>query len=155
MQKLSACHELIDSNYALTDVSIACDDIGINRLTKLPYLENTPYPTCKIWIERCAKDDDRTPSPPTSAPVIVAKVSKKTAFTSNELSTACDVMNTMAFRDGIIGVKGSLKCSEIQEQVAARRRLLNTTTVSRAPYLSSMQNLREKSSPLLVSMRSH
>jgi hypothetical protein len=130
MQKLSACHELIDSNYARQDVSTACDDIGVNRLTKLPYLENTAYPTWKIWVDNvCVKDAARTPSP-TSAPVIIAKVSKKTAFTFNELSTVCDVMNSVALRDGIIGVKGSLTCSEIQEQVSARRRLLNTTTIT-------------------------
>jgi hypothetical protein len=145
MQKLSACHELIDSSYARQDISTACDDIGSNRLTKLPCLENTAYPTWKTWVDNvCVKDAARTPSP-TSAPVIIAKVSKKTAFTSKELSTVCDVMNTVAFRDGIIGVKGSLKCSKIQEQVAARRRLLNTTTSTLYSVTGSISFIQAKS----------
>jgi hypothetical protein len=144
MLKLATCHELIDSNYANTDIATACDGIGINMLTGQPYLEDTDYPTWQDWVDDvCVGDAVRTPAP-TSAPVVIAKVSKKTVFTATEELTVCSVMNGVAFRDGVIGVLGSLKCAVIEEQVASGRRLLNATTTTLYSITGSISSIQAK-----------
>jgi hypothetical protein len=144
MLKLATCHELIDSNYANADVATACDGIGINMLTGQPYLEDTAYPTWQDWVnDVCVSDAVRTPAP-TSAPVVIAKVSKKTAFTATEELTVCSVMNGVAFRDGVIGVLGSLKSAVIEEQVASGRRLLNATTSTLYSITGSISSIQAK-----------
>jgi hypothetical protein len=129
-QNVNACRGMIDSDYTITDNAGICDTIGVSSMTGLPYLENTDYPTWTSWTSGvCVADTGRTAAP-TAAPVVIAKVSRNTTFSTSEQSSICSAMQQAAVADEVINFPGALKCVQTEEQVTARRRLLNVTTTT-------------------------